>query len=258
MVMSRRLLYRSGFWEIARPRHPLTAAHVVVRLSDPSTDFALPSATDWLFCHHLARAALAKVLGVEHCAVMFAHQWHPLGAGLGEPVAESSTPTFHLFGRWAGETTTPGLQLSLPAHRRVALPESELEATDEAIRESLRRELPDAIVASADAARAAVEPVPDPAVLVRTIPAGERHTVMEPVSGVASVRDFLPADLLAIGASLGALPLSGGVSGFSCLAVESLTPGTPLRVHALGRSAAEELNPVVELFRSPEVSLALL
>lgn len=258
MAMARRLLYRSGFWEIARPRHPLTVGHVVVRLSDPSTDFAFPSAADWLLCHNLARMALAAVLGAERCVVMFAHQWHPLGTGLGEPVAESSTPTFHLFGRWDGETTTPGHQLSLPAHRRVAPPEDELEATDRAIRDVLRRGQPGAALASEPAAEAAVERVVDPARLVRSIPAGPRHAVLEPVRPVASVRDFLPADLLAIASSLGALPMSGGVSGFSCLALEPASPGVPLRIHAMGRSAAEDVNPLVELFRSPEVSLALL
>jgi len=258
MAMTRRLLYRSGFWEIARPRHPLTAGHVVVRLSDPSTDFAFPSAADWLFCHNLARTALSKVLGAERCAIMFAHQWHPLGAGLGEPVAESSTPTFHLFGRWEGETTTPGHQLSLPAHRRAALPESELESTDQAIRDALRHDQPVAALASEPAAEAAVEPVFNPGRLVRTIPMGARHTVMEPVRGVSSVRDFVPAELLAIAASLGTLPFSGGVSGFSCLALESGSLESPLRIHVLGRSPAEDENPVVELISSPEVSLALL
>ncbi|HKU35430.1 MAG TPA: hypothetical protein VJP90_07760, partial [Paenarthrobacter sp.] len=108
MVLSRQLLFRSAVWEIARPRHPLTAGHIVVRLSDPSTEFAEPSAADWLLCHNLARAALQDVLGAVRCAVMFAHRWHPIGSAVGEPVAESSTPTFHLFGRWASETTTPG------------------------------------------------------------------------------------------------------------------------------------------------------
>ncbi|MFC8039008.1 hypothetical protein ACFUOZ_06610 [Paenarthrobacter sp. NPDC057355] len=253
--MSRRLLYRSDFWEIARPRHPLTAGHVVIRLSDPSIDFALPSAADWLLCHHLARTALAKVLGAGQCAVMFAYQWHPLGAGLGEPVAESSTPTFHLFGRWAGETTTPGQQLSLPAHRRVALPESGLEETDQALREVLRSERPEAALAVAHEAEAAVVPVLEPA---RTVTAGPRHTVIEPAGGAASIRELRPVDLLAIAASMGDLPMPIGVSGFSCVALESRTPATPLQIHALGRSAAEDVNPLVELLRSPEVSLALL
>ncbi|MFJ4284793.1 hypothetical protein ACIPY0_04005 [Paenarthrobacter nicotinovorans] len=258
MVMSRRLLYRSDFWEIARPRHPLTAGHVVIRLSDPSIDFALPSAADWLLCHQLARTALAKVLGASQCAVMFAYQWHPLGAGLGEPVAESSTPTFHLFGRWAGETTTPGQQLSLPAHRRAVLPESGLEVTDKAIREALRSERPTADRAVEHAAEAAVVPLLEPTPMVRTVAAGPRHTVLEPVGGAASIREFRPADLLAVAASLRALPLSAGVSGFSCLALESPALQTPLRIHALGRSAAEDVNPLLELLRSPEVSLALL
>lgn len=254
MVMPRRLLYRSGFWEIARPRNPLTAGHVVIRLSDPSTEFAHASAADWLFCHTLAREALHGVLGATRCAVMFAHRWHPLGGAIGEPVAESSTPTFHLFARWDGETTTPGLQLSLPAHRRVGEPARDLAADDDAIREALRRGRPDAMVTSADQAGPAVEHLP----LVRTVAVGPGHTVIQPAGGAESIRDVQPAELLAMGAALGALPLAGGLSGFSCVAVESGSPGTPLRVHALGRSAAEKVNPLEGLLRSPEVSLALL
>ncbi|WP_091469171.1 hypothetical protein [Paenarthrobacter nitroguajacolicus] len=264
MGLERRLLYRSGFWEIARPRHPLTAGHILIRLSDPSTEFAQASASDWLFCHNLVRTALQDVLGATRFSVMFAHRWHPLGSAIGEPVAESSTPTFHLFGRWDGETTTPGAQLSLPAHRRVGEPEHTLEATDTAVREALRLSRPEASVGSEPGAGAAVErssevvPASDAGPLVRTMETGPRHTVIEPVRAVANVRDILPAELLAMAGALAALPLSGGLSGFSCLALESETAGAPLRVHALGRSAAEDANPMEDLFRSPEVSLALL
>ncbi|SDX19443.1 hypothetical protein SAMN04487912_108130 [Arthrobacter sp. cf158] len=258
MVLSRRLLYRSGFWEIARPRHPLTAGHVLIRLSDPSTEFAHPSAADWLFCHNLVRTALREVLDATRCAVMFAHQWHPLGSAMGEPVAESSTPTFHLFGRWDGETTTPGLQLSLPAHRRTGVPDDELDGTDAALREALRGGGHRSPVTSADQVRAVVGPVSGSDPLVRTIDAGPRHTVMEPARHTASIEDLQPAELLAMASALGALPLSGGLSGFSCVVLESESLGVPLKVHALGRSVAEEVNPLEALLRSPEVSLALL
>ncbi|WP_024817688.1 hypothetical protein [Arthrobacter sp. 31Y] len=265
MRMERRLLYRSGFWEIARPRHPLTAGHILIRLSDPSTEFAQASASDWLFCHNLVRAALHDVLGATRFAVMFAHRWHPLGSAIGEPVAESSTPTFHLFGRWDGETTTPGAQLSLPAHRRLGEPDHPLEATDAAVREALRRSRSESAVSSGPQAGDAVVPVSDlgpplshSVSLARAVQTGPRHTVIEAVRSVASVREILPAELLAMGAVLAELPLGGGLSGFSCLALESETAGTPLRVHALGRSAAEEVNPLEDLLRSPEVSLALL
>ncbi|MFW0773291.1 hypothetical protein ACLRGI_08980 [Paenarthrobacter nitroguajacolicus] len=258
MGLERRLLYRSGFWEIARPRHPLTAGHILIRLSDPSTEFMQASASDWLFCHNLVRAALRDVLGATRCAVMFAHRWHPLGSAIGEPVAESSTPTFHLFGRWDEETTTPAAQLSLPAHRRVGEPDHHLEATDAAIREALRLNRAEAHVSSEPGAGAVVEPFAGSGPLVQAVAAGPRHTVIEPVRAVASVQEILPAELLAMAATLGTLPLTGGLSGFSCLALESAKTGTPLRVHALGRSAAETVNPLEDLLRSPEVSLALL
>lgn len=258
MVTSRRLLYRSAFWEIARPRHPLTAGHVVIRLSDPATEFAHPSATDWLFCHGLVRAALADVLGATRCAIMFAYQWHPLGSAIGEPVAESSTPTFHLFSRWAGETTTPGHQLSLPAHRRVGETDHDLEATDDALREALRLAVPETMVGSDATVRAGVEPFSGPEPLVRAVDAGPRHTILEPVRNVASVSEVRPVELLAMGAALTALPRAGGFSGVSCVALEGAGTGAPVRVHAVRRSAAEDHNPLEDLFNSPEVSLALL
>jgi hypothetical protein len=67
-----------------------------------------------------------------------------------------------------------------------------------------------------------------------------------------------------MGSALGALPLTSGLTGFSCVAVEGGDPGeggnrgSTLRIHAVGRSAAEEANPMVDLFNLPEVSFALL
>ncbi|MET4621344.1 hypothetical protein ABIE18_002805 [Arthrobacter sp. 2762] len=264
MVLSRRLLFRSGIWEIARPRHPLTAGHILIRLSDPSTEFTESSAADWLSCHNLARAALDDVLGAKRCAVMFAHRWHPLGSAIGEPVAESSTPTFHLFARWAAETTTPGRQLALPAHHRVPEPEDSLDIVDAQIRDSLRLgvasipKAPTGQAGSAPAATSGVVPVQVPVPLVATVDAARHHSVIEPASGAASISSVLPGELVAVGTALGALPLTSGLTGFSCVAVEGGNPGSALRIHAVGRSAAEQANPMVEMFNLPEVSFALL
>ncbi|MFF1832511.1 hypothetical protein [Paenarthrobacter sp. NPDC058040] len=264
MVLSRQLLFRSAVWEIARPRHPLTAGHIVVRLSDPSTEFAEPSAADWLLCHNLARAALQDVLGAVRCAVMFAHRWHPIGSAVGEPVAESSTPTFHLFGRWASETTTPGQQLALPAHRRRTEPEETLETVDSELRESLRffaegpLGQPPATAGSTPEAGAGVVPAQTLVPLVATVDASRHHSVIEPASGTGSIAGLLSGELVAMAASLTALPLTSRLSGFSCVAVEAEQPGSALRVHAVGRSAAEDESPLLDVFLLPEVSLALL
>lgn len=263
MVLSRRLLFRSAFWELARPRHPLTAGHVVLRLSDPSVEFTESSAADWLYCHGLARTALREVLGASRCSVMFAHLWHPLGDAVGEPVAESSTPTFHLFARWHGETTTPGRQLALPAYRRVAEPEEDLDLVDHGLRESVRAAA-SGLQAPLPGPGGGAEPgagvVPDAqhTPLVATVDAGRNHLVFEPASGAPGIADVLPGELVALGAALGSLPLSSRSSGYSCVAVEAPDPGGSLRVHAVGRSAAEEASPMLDVFRLPEVSLALL
>lgn len=276
MVLSRQLLFRSAFWEIARPRHPLTAGHVVVRLSDPSIAFSEPSAKDWLRCHNLARAALGKVLGADRCVVMFAHRWHPLGPAVGEPAAESSTPTFHLFARWHGEPTTPGSQLGLPAHRRDGVPEQVLADVDPELRQSIRcfagAGLPGVDPAHPDLGTVQPEPEEDrqrgpgsgvvppggrPPLVADADPSG-RHRIFEPVAGARSVAELLPWDLLGIADALGGLPLAGGVSGYSCIAVEAGPSGQPLRIHAVARSGAEEGSPLLDVFRLPEVSLALL
>ena len=114
MELSRRLLFGSAVWEVTRPRTPLTSGHLMIRLSNPATALDHRSAADWLLCHNAARTALADVLGADTCTLLFAHRWHALGASIGEPAAESSTPTFHLFGRWDGEPVTPAEQLAFP------------------------------------------------------------------------------------------------------------------------------------------------
>lgn len=251
--LERRLLFRSGIWEIARPRTPLTEGHVLIRLSDPATPFESASASDWLFCHTIARHALSEVLGSTRCALMFAHRWHPLGAAIGEPAAESSTPTFHLFGRWDGEPTTPGGQLGLPAHRRVAA--GPLVELDIRMRGALRR-----AAQSSSRSGAPLELLPAPFPRVRSgvpvHPAGVRHTVLAFEPAVASIGDLSPSAVLALGAAVERLPSGSGISGFSCVASEGGSAG--LELHVLGRSAAEAANPLERLLGSSEVSLALL
>lgn len=92
MNLSRRLLYASDIWEVARPRTALTAGHLLIRLGNPATAFDLRSAADWLVCAGASRQALTEVLGATRFAVVFAHQWHPIGSAIGEPEVESSAP----------------------------------------------------------------------------------------------------------------------------------------------------------------------
>ncbi|MGO4186214.1 hypothetical protein [Pseudarthrobacter sp. TAF60_1] len=259
MNLSRRLLYASDIWEIARPRTALTAGHVLIRLTNPAIAFDLRSATDWLRCHSAARQALTEVLGATRCTVMFAHQWHPIGAAIGEPEVESSTPTFHLFGRWDGEPVTPGEQLLLPTQRRVPVAPVELLNYDDGLRAALRR----------SAVKRSAEPDPRledalPEILSRTpeVRAGRHHTVLSPASlspaslSPASDGALTPGVLLALAASVQELTDRPGVAGLSCVVPD---PGAGrLEVHALGRSAGEAVNPLEEFLSLPSVNQALL
>ncbi|MDV8146879.1 hypothetical protein [Arthrobacter sp. B10-11] len=257
MQLSRRLLYGSELWEVTRPRTPLTSGHLMIRLSDPATALDIRSATDWLRCHNAARRALADVLGADTCTLLFAHRWHALGASIGEPAAESSTPTFHLFGRWAGEPVTPAEQLALPAQRRKPAPERDLDKYDAGLRTALLKAAgPPAgwTAAGQDAA------VPLPAIRTWTpsAPAGSDHTVLAPERTIGAVEDVAPGELLALAAALEALALRQAVTGLSCIVPDAAVTGGRLELHALGRSAGESVNPFNMLLRSPEVSPALL
>jgi len=252
MPIARRLLFRSSMWEVARPRTPLTEGHVMVRLSDPATAFTEESAADWLHCYSAARTALHEVLHSSLCTIMFPFRWHPLGSAIGEPAAESSTPGFHLFARWAGETTTPGTQLALPAHRRRAAgPFDELDAS---LRSALQR------AAAAQAADAPDAPGPDSRRIAWVPGPGEaaHHRVLVPEPGVDAVSGLPPSSLLSLATALEELPTGNGVAGYSCVLTESAGPSARLELHALGRSAGEERNPLESLEDLPEISRALL
>ena len=278
MQLSRRLLFGSAIWEVTRPRTPLTAGHLMIRLSDPATALDNRSAADWLRCHNAARAALADVLGARTCTLLFAHRWHALGASIGEPAAESSTPTFHLFGRWDGEPVTPAEQLALPAQRRQPAPEQDLDKYDAGLRTALMETArpaagwtaagaPDGTDSEAgapdrEAGRAAVPEaaVPLPAIRSWTpsVPAGTHHTVLAPERTLGSIEEVTPPELLALAAALEALALRQAVTGLSCIVPDTAVTGGRLELHALGRSAGESVNPFEMLLRSPEISPALL
>lgn len=249
MNLSRRLLYASDIWEVARPRTALTAGHLLIRLSNPATDFDLRSAADWLLCASAARRALAEVLGAKSFAVVFAHQWHPIGAAIGEPEVESSTPTFHLFGRWDGETVSPGQQFRLPAQRRLPVAATELMKYDDGLRVALRR-------AALERAAAVPEQAGDLPAVLSWAPepnAGPLHTMLATDSGSPNIG---PADLLVAAAALPGLTARLGVGGLSCVAADAA--GSRLEIHALGRSVGEPVNPLELLLELPEVSQALL
>jgi hypothetical protein len=254
MNVSRRLLFASAFWEVARPRTALNAGHLLIRLTNPAMAFDLRSATDWLHCHNIARQALSDTLGANRCTVVFAHQWHPIGAAIGEPEAESSTPTFHVFGRWDTEPVTPGEQLRLPVQRRVPVAAEELNEYDGGLRAALRRL----------AVERPAEPVPPaggahPKLISRApqLKAGAHHTVLAPALPLASGRPGLaPGYLLALAAAVQGLTERHGVTGLSCVVPEPGPGG--LQVHAMGRSAGESLNPMQEFLQLPKVSQALL
>jgi hypothetical protein len=255
MELSRRLLFGSAVWEVTRPRTPLTSGHLMIRLSNPATALDHRSAADWLRCHNAAREALAEVLGAGACTLLFAHRWHALGAAIGEPAAESSTPSFHLFGRWEGEPVTPAEQLSLPAQRRRPVPDQDLNKYDGGLRAAL---LKAAVAVPESTGPETVAPLPAIRAWAPSSPAGTHHTVLAPGRSLGSVQDVTPPELLALAAALEALAMRQSVTGLSCIVPDAAVTGGRLELHALGRSAGESVNPLEMLLRSPKISPALL
>lgn len=112
-------LYSSTFWSARRPAFPLTEGHFVLRLNDPSLAFGAASAADLLHCYAHLRRAFTAVAGATAAQLYISLNWQPVGDAVGEPLAETSTPTLHVFFAFP-DSTTAASALRLPAHQRVA------------------------------------------------------------------------------------------------------------------------------------------
>ncbi|WP_026555878.1 hypothetical protein [Arthrobacter sp. 35W] len=271
-------VHSSALWRIQRPKTPLTPGHLLLRLNDPATAFDAASAADLLHCYRLARAALGAVAGATGAALYLPVDWHPVGEGLGEPAAETSTPTIHLFAEWpsagtagTGSAATTASALAVPLHRRSA-------ATATGLASAGLDTLPGLDAALRAQMRAADRPTPSRVTAAETpgtAPAHHRPIVLavpeDAVSqahwtaglGVPSLAEADPPLLLAIGEALaGAMVYPPGrpavagpatapaeppfrPTGFSCWAVESWQPGAgPLELAVFGRSHRETVHPL--------------
>lgn len=118
--MARSLLHSSTYWSIGRPKFPLTEGHFVLRLNDPIIAFGPNSAAGLLGCYGALRQALSALRGAQGACSYLALNWQPVGDAVGEPLAETSTPTVHVFFHWAGSTKA-GSVLCVPAYERKAV-----------------------------------------------------------------------------------------------------------------------------------------
>lgn len=131
MAPIRTHLHSSTFWSARRPGFPLTQGHYVLRLNDPAIEFGTESAADLLRCYAHLRRALCEIAGATAAQLYIALNWQPVGDAVGEPLAETSTPTLHLFFSLP-ESTTAASALRLPAHQRLAV--GETRTLDESLR----------------------------------------------------------------------------------------------------------------------------
>lgn len=124
MPVAQEQLFTSTFWSIRRPKAPLTDGHFVIRLNDPSIAFGPNSAADLLHCYGALRRALTERVGATGAQLYISRNWQPVGDAIGEPVAETSTPSLHTFFVWPGSTTAASA-LVRPAHQRTAVQSTE-------------------------------------------------------------------------------------------------------------------------------------
>lgn len=113
-------LYSSTYWSVCRPKFPLTQGHFILRLNDPAIAFEASSAADLLHCYGHLRRAVTAITGATAAQLYIALNWQPVGDSIGEPSAETSTPTLHAFFDLPGSTTAAS-SLRLPAHQRAAM-----------------------------------------------------------------------------------------------------------------------------------------
>ncbi|GAA4658534.1 hypothetical protein [Arthrobacter cryoconiti] len=118
--MVRSLLYSSTYWSIGRPKFPLTEGHFVLRLNDPIIAFGPKSAAGLLGCYGALRQALSALRGAQGACSYLALNWQPVGDAVGEPLAETSTPTVHVFFHWPDSAKASSV-LCVPAYERKAV-----------------------------------------------------------------------------------------------------------------------------------------
>lgn len=131
-MTAREHLFTSTFWDVCRPKFPLTPGHFVIRLNDPSLPFDEASATDLLHCYGRLRRAVIDAVGATAAQLYMSRNWQPVGDAIGEPLSETSTPSLHTFFAWPGSPTASAA-LKLPAHQRV--PSTDTATLDAAVRE---------------------------------------------------------------------------------------------------------------------------
>ncbi|MET4003297.1 hypothetical protein ABIB48_002017 [Arthrobacter sp. UYCu511] len=120
MPTAREQLLASTIWGIRRPKFALTPGHFLLRLNDPAIPFDHQSATDLLHCYGHLRRALTELTGATAAQLHLSLNWQPVGNAIGEPLAETSTPTLHTFFAWPGSRAASAV-LALPAHERSAV-----------------------------------------------------------------------------------------------------------------------------------------
>lgn len=107
-------------WTVATPTSPVTLAHVVLRPVTERAEWSRAGAADLAAAYRDARAALGSVFECDGFTVVFALNWRPSGAGIGEPTSEHAG-SVHVFGRYEGEPLKPSAAMSVAVDDRPAV-----------------------------------------------------------------------------------------------------------------------------------------
>jgi hypothetical protein len=227
-------------WSIRRPQFPLTAGHFAIRLNDPSTTFDTESAADLLRCYGLLRRGLASLMGATAAQLYVALNWQPVGNSVGEPLAETSTPTLHAFFDWPDGARADAV-LRLPAHERAAVADTaELDGTlrlrlaEDTVGRPAPVEFPPAHGdAPGDIRAFHIEPsAPAPGEPFRG-----GHWTAVPRLSVTSLDEVAPSDVLELAAGMELLRSHSRppFSGMTLWALDAWVAKTPATVNIFGR-----------------------
>jgi diadenosine tetraphosphate (Ap4A) HIT family hydrolase len=263
------VLLESKHWQVVRPVHPLTEAHLALSLSDGAHIGRAGVAADLLEVYRTVRAGLTVGLGCDGFGLSFAWSWVPYGKGIGEPSGESGLRLIHVFGRYPDERIKPVRAMAQPVRERTApLLPAEQDELDQRLTASLAK----------------ADPVPpvgldvDPIACDGCIPEVEREQELWRTDGVRVIRPRQPlvdANVLVMPlrhvtspASLSPHEVASyverlrevradfaqrfGSTGLSCFLNDGTRAGqeTPhVHLHVFGRAVNEPQNPFEVLAR---------